>query len=59
MKYVSIFSGIEAATVAWQPLGWEPLAFSDFDAVPVNRIAASLPGYPESRGYYENRLEPI
>lgn len=27
--------------------------------IPVNRIAASLPGYPESRGYYENRLEPI
>ena len=25
MKYVSLFSGIEAATVAWEPLGWEPL----------------------------------
>lgn len=23
MKYVSLFSGIEAATVAWEPLGWE------------------------------------
>lgn len=31
MKYVSIFSGIEAATVAWHPLGWEPLAFSEID----------------------------
>ena len=34
MKYVSIFSGIEAATVAWQPLGWEPLAFSEIDPFP-------------------------
>ena len=23
MRYVSIFSGIEAASVAWEPLGWE------------------------------------
>lgn len=34
MKYISIFSGIEAATVAWQPLGWEPLAFSEIDPFP-------------------------
>lgn len=24
MRYISLFSGIEAATVAWEPLGWEP-----------------------------------
>lgn len=33
MKYVSLFSGIEAATVAWEPLGWEPVCFAEFDAV--------------------------
>jgi DNA (cytosine-5)-methyltransferase 1 len=32
VKYVSLFSGIEAATAAWHPLGWEPLAFSEIDA---------------------------
>lgn len=26
MKYISLFSGIESATVAWQTLGWEPVA---------------------------------
>ena len=31
LKYVSLFSGIEAATVAWEPLGWEPLCFAEFD----------------------------
>lgn len=31
MRYVSIFSGVEAATLAWEPLGWEPLAFCEID----------------------------
>lgn len=31
MKYVSLFSGIEAATVAFEPLGWEPMCFAEFD----------------------------
>jgi len=31
IRYISLFSGIEAASVAWQHLGWQPVAFSDFD----------------------------
>lgn len=31
MKYLSLASDIEAATVAWEPLGFEPLAFSQYD----------------------------
>lgn len=31
MRYISLFSGIEAASVAWAPLGWEALAFSEID----------------------------
>lgn len=27
-RYLSVCSGIEAASVAWEPLGWEPAAFS-------------------------------
>lgn len=34
MKYLSICSGIEAATVAWEPLGWSPLAFAEIDKFP-------------------------
>ncbi|HHY0551923.1 TPA: DNA cytosine methyltransferase [Vibrio parahaemolyticus] len=31
MKYLSLFSGVEAATLAWEPLGWEAVAFAQFD----------------------------
>lgn len=31
MKYLSLFSGIEAATAAWTSLGWECAAVSDID----------------------------
>ena len=46
MKYVSLFSGIEAATVAWEPLGWEPLAFSEIDAFPCAVLAERFPCVP-------------
>ena len=31
MRYLSVCSGIEAASVAWQPLGWEPAMFAEID----------------------------
>jgi DNA (cytosine-5)-methyltransferase 1 len=31
VRYLSLFSGIEAATVAWHPLGWEPVAFAEIE----------------------------
>ena len=31
MRYLSLFSGIEAATVAWSCLGWECAAVSEID----------------------------
>lgn len=46
MKYVSIFSGIEAATVAWHPLGWEPLAFSEIDPFPSTVLQYHYPDIP-------------
>ena len=32
MKYGSLFSGIEAASLAFEPLGWEPMWFSEIDS---------------------------
>ncbi len=26
MRYVSVFSGVEAASCAWDGMGWEPIA---------------------------------
>lgn len=31
MRYLSICSGIEAVSVAWQPLGWQPAMFAEID----------------------------
>lgn len=46
MRYISIFSGIEAATVAWEPLGWEPVAFCEIDAFPSAVLANRFPNVP-------------
>lgn len=46
MKYISLFSGIEAASVAWEPLGWEPVAFSEIDALPCALLDARFPDVP-------------
>lgn len=39
MKYLSVCAGIEAATVAWHDLGWEPVLFSEIDAFPRKVLA--------------------
>ena len=43
MRYISLFSGIEAASVAWAPLGWEPLAFCEIDEFPSAVLAHRFP----------------
>ena len=35
MRYLSVCSGIEAASVAWEPIGWEPAAFSEIEPFPA------------------------
>ena len=45
-RYLSVCSGIEAATVAWHPLGWRPLAFSEIEAFPRAVLAHHYPGVP-------------
>lgn len=34
MRYLSLFSGIEAATVAWEPLGWECVGVAEVEPFP-------------------------
>lgn len=45
-RYVSIFSGVEAATLAWKPLGWEPAAFSEIEPFPCAVLAERWPDVP-------------
>ena len=46
MRYVSLFSGIEAASVAWAPLGWEPMAFSEIEPFPCAVLKERFPDVP-------------
>ena len=46
MKYLSVCSGIEAASVAWKPLGWQPVAFSEIEAFPCSVLAHHYPDTP-------------
>lgn len=34
IRYISLFSGIEAATVAWHQLGWKPIAYAEIEPFP-------------------------
>lgn len=46
MRYISTFSGIEAASAAWEPLGWEPVAFSEIEPFPCAVLAHRYPHVP-------------
>jgi DNA (cytosine-5)-methyltransferase 1 len=39
MRYLSVCSGVEAATVAWHGLGWQPVAFSEIEKFPSQVLA--------------------
>ena len=43
MKYLSVCSGIEAATVAWHPLGWTPVGFGEIEKFPCQVLAHHYP----------------
>ena len=46
MRYVSLFSGVEAATIAWERLGWQPLAFAEVEEFPCAVLAHRFPDVP-------------
>ncbi|MGJ7555907.1 DNA cytosine methyltransferase [Variovorax sp. RB3P1] len=46
MRFLSVCSGIEAASVAWQPLGWKAAAFSEIEPFPCAVLAHHYPDTP-------------
>lgn len=46
MKYASICSGVEAATLAWESLGWEPVFFSEIEKFPCEVLKQRWPHVP-------------
>ena len=46
IRYISLFSGIEACSVAWTNLNWECVAVADFDDFPSAVLAERYPKVP-------------
>ena len=46
VKYGSVCSGIEAASVAWHPLGWTPAWFAEIEAFPSAVLKHHYPNVP-------------
>lgn len=53
VRYLSVCSGVEAASVAWHPLGWNAVGYSEIEPFPcavlAERFGSNLPGEPPSR----------
>jgi len=56
MKYLSVCSGMEAASVAWKHLGWEAVGFSEIDPFPCEILKQRFPqikNYGDLKKYKE------
>ena len=61
IRYLSVCSGMEAATVAWHPLGWEPVGFSEIEPFPCAILAHRFPNtknYGSLTEYHTWNIEP-
>lgn len=62
MRYLSVASGIEAATVAWRPLGWEAVGFSEIEPFPCAVLKHHYPdvhNYGDMNNYKRWDVEPL
>lgn len=46
LRFLSVCSGIEAASVAWKPLGWQPVGFSEIEKFPAAVLSHHYPDVP-------------
>lgn len=61
MKFLSVCSGIEAASCAWEPLGFTPIAFSEIEPFPCSVLAHRFPSVPnlgDMTKFKEWNIEP-
>ena len=59
MRYLSVCSGIEAATVAWHGLGWTPVGFSEIEPFPSAVLAHHYPSVPNFGDMTKHESWPI
>ena len=61
MRYLSVCSGIEAASVAWESLGWTPVGFSEIEPFPCEVLKQRFPNvknYGDLTNYEQWDIEP-
>jgi len=46
MRYLSLFSGIESASIAWAPLGWTCVGVAEIEPFPCKLLAYHYPEVP-------------
>ena len=46
IRYASVCSGVEAASLAWYPLGWKPVFFSEIEPFPCEVLRLRFPDVP-------------
>jgi len=59
MKYLSVCSGIEAATVAWHHLGWKPVGFAEIEKFPQQVLAHHYPDVPNFQDLTQHDKWPL
>jgi len=58
MRFRSVCSGIEAASVAWAPLGWECVEVAEIDPFPRAVLARRYPEVPNAGDFTSIRARP-
>jgi DNA (cytosine-5)-methyltransferase 1 len=59
MRYLSVCSGMEAASVAWHPLGWQPVGFSEIEPFPCAILKHRFPNIPNYGSLTEYKQWPL
>jgi DNA (cytosine-5)-methyltransferase 1 len=59
MRYLSVCSGMEAASVAWEPLGWKAVGFSEIEPFPCAILKHRFPTTPNYGSLTEYQQWPI
>jgi DNA (cytosine-5)-methyltransferase 1 len=61
MRYLSVCSGIEAASAAWHSLGWRPVGFSEIEPFPCSVLEHRFPdvkNFGDMTKFEEWNIEP-
>ena len=59
IRYLSVCSGMEAASVAWEPLGFTPVGYSEIEPFPCAILSTRFPNTPNYGSLTEYKQWPL